>query len=208
MIYCFLKTYEQGFMKLQVLFQFFQSHKTMLTGLVAWGSVFALQSIWFPSYPSIITAWYPGAILLSISYSLVSFLGLLPSGGSKFVYILLIVACLVYTVTYTCVLCHLIEKQRLYRVFLLTLSVLMVAGAMGFGSRRIAYSEWTHTASVLQRMNHSEYSPNHADYRKEIVIPKCLAGAMLGVHAAVTLFGMVAVMKMINARVRKNRKAR
>lgn len=49
----------------------------------------------------------------------------------------------------------------------------------------------------------SPYTPSYADYKKEIIIPHILAGGMCGLHAAITLVGIIAIGKLSFARIQK-----
>lgn len=178
--------------------RFLSNSKSFILSLAIWGILFCLHCF----YPSlgIFSAWAPATFLLFIlDYFKIWHL------SYDLNIIVFITAALIFTVAYSYILCRLIEKQKLFKVFLPTLLILIFAGAVYFYINSITYSNWTYTQEVQMRMGcpESPYTPSYADYKKEIIIPHILAGGMCGLHAAITLVGIIAIGKLSFARIQK-----
>ncbi|UDQ96675.1 hypothetical protein AAEX28_06340 [Lentisphaerota bacterium WC36G] len=180
---------------------FLIKYKTFTLAVTLWIMLFAIQ-LCFPSPMILFSSFLPAIIPLRIFGALS-----LPfnSSWTNFVNIIgLVVIFYFFTRGYLLLCSWVIKKQNLFKYFFVISIICTIASSSYFYATRINYESWKYTESVQLRIscpegNNAYYKPNTSDYHNEITFPAIFGGAMIGLHIALALTAMVALVSRLKS---------
>jgi hypothetical protein len=88
----------------------------------------------------------------------------------------------------------LIDKAKISWKIQLLLLLSIFGGAWFSATPAISYSAWQNTPAISAAMESPEvnYQPTHRDFYESIVVPRILAGGMIGLYITTTLITLIA----------------
>ncbi len=102
----------------------------------------------------------------------------------------------------------LMDKAEISKKILPFLFCAMLSYACYFAFFGITYEEWQHSPHISQAMESSEcnYEPTRWDFWEEIIIPKLLAGGLIGLYVVSGLGTLFSLLKLLLRKIKNPNK--